>query len=84
MPSKSNSKRAPLTNFLIRGFLWSVALLCFFITYQRIERVAAQDNLTAYQYLAEFFQGVDWLTWVFLMMTYSVFFSASTATLSTE
>lgn len=54
--------------------LWLLTAGCFYLIYRRVDIAANSDGQTAWQYLAAFFAGVDWLAWLGLMIPYSVFF----------
>ncbi|MFP6808866.1 MAG: hypothetical protein VB957_17050 [Pseudomonadales bacterium] len=58
----------------LRITTWLLALACFYLVYTRVEQTAARDGLSAYQYVVNFFQGVDWLLWLGLMIPYSIVF----------
>ncbi|MCB1645106.1 MAG: hypothetical protein KDI36_06615 [Pseudomonadales bacterium] len=59
---------------LFRLLSWVVALGCFYLVYGRVEQAALRDGLTATDYMMAFFGGVDWVSWLLLMIPYSVFF----------
>lgn len=73
-PPSKEPARPVFRKALFKGLTWLVATGCFYFVYRKISLVAAQENQTAWQYLAEFFQAVDWLTWLALMIPYSCFF----------
>ena len=67
-PSRSNN------SIVFRVVTWLLAMGCFYLVYGRIEAAALRDELTAFQYMVNFFSGADWLLWLALMIPYSIFF----------
>ncbi|HET6474432.1 MAG TPA: hypothetical protein VFG38_21525 [Pseudomonadales bacterium] len=59
---------------LWRLVTWLIALGCFYLVYTRIEAAAARDGIGTREYLTHFFGNVDWVTWLCLMVPYSVLF----------
>ena len=59
---------------LWRVVTWAIALGCFYLVYTRIEAAAARDGIGTREYLTHFFGNVDWVTWLCLMVPYSVLF----------
>jgi hypothetical protein len=59
---------------LWRVVTWIIAIGCFYLVYTRIEGAAAREGTTAREYLTAFFGNVDWLTWLCLMVPYSLMF----------
>ena len=53
---------------------WLLTFGCFYLVYTRVDAAAARDNLTAVQYLVDFFKAADWIAWLMVMIPYSVFF----------
>ena len=53
---------------------WAIAAACFYLVYNRTEKAAQRDGLTAVEYLVNFFQSADWLLWLMLMIFYSIVF----------
>ena len=47
---------------------------CFAYLYFRIDAAAAREGLTVVAYMAEVFRAVDWLGWIAVMATYSLFY----------
>jgi hypothetical protein len=62
------------SSLLFRAATWLLTFACFFLVYQRTDAAAAQVDLTVWQYLLRFFGEADWVTWLAVMMPYSVFF----------
>lgn len=61
-------------SIIFRIITWVLAFGCFYLVYTRLEKAALRDGLTAMEYLADFFQGADWLHWLMLMIPYSIVF----------
>lgn len=51
-----------------------ITLACFGYLYFRINGAAAREGLSLATYMAEVFASVDWITWIAVMIGYSVFF----------
>ncbi len=66
--------RHKVKSLLGRAATWLLTFACFYLVYTRIEAAAARDQLTAVEYLVNFFQAADWVTWLAIMIPYSVFF----------
>ena len=66
--------RRSLSQLLMRGLMWILAAACFYLVYQKIDSAAARSSQTAFEYIAEFFSNANWLTWLALMIPYSLFF----------
>jgi hypothetical protein len=62
------------SNLAFRLGTWLVAIGCFYLVYGRTAEAAARDGLSVLDYLAHFFGEADWVTWLGLMIPYSVFF----------
>ena len=54
--------------------LWALAIGCFYVAYAKIAGAAAREGLSAFEYLVRFFGQADWLSWLALMIPYSIFF----------
>ncbi len=61
-------------SLLFRAVTWLLAIGCFYLVYGRIEAAAQREELTALEYLVAFFANADWVSWLLLMIPYSVFF----------
>jgi hypothetical protein len=59
---------------LWRLVTWALAIGCFYLVYGRIEGAAAREGQDVVEYVTEFFREADWLTWLALMVPYSIFF----------
>ncbi|MCP5181488.1 MAG: hypothetical protein H6993_08970 [Pseudomonadales bacterium] len=53
---------------------WLLTLGCFYLVFGRLQGAAARESLDVWQYLGRFFGEADWLSWLMLMIPYSVFF----------
>jgi len=58
----------------IRLITWLITLACFYAVYDKVAEAGARKGLSAFGYLEAFFRGADWLTWLSLMIPYSIFF----------
>ncbi len=57
-----------------RGITWLISFGCFYLIYTRVEGAAYRDGLTPAEYLVNFFAEADWISWLLIMIPYSVFF----------
>ena len=57
-----------------RGITWLISFACFYLIYTRVEGAAYRDGLTPAEYLVNFFAEADWISWLLIMIPYSVFF----------
>jgi len=65
----------PEKNNLIGRIVFALlTLICFAFLYYRLDGAAAREGMTVIAYMASVFAAVDWLTWLFVMIGYSVFF----------
>ena len=53
---------------------WVIALACFAYLYFKVQGVASSHGLSVVSYLARTFAGVDWNSWLLLMVPYSACF----------
>ncbi len=65
-------RRSP--NRGLQVVLWGLAIGCFYVAYAKIAGAAARDGLSAFEYLVRFFGQADWLSWLAVMIPYSIFF----------
>ena len=65
---------AKARSLLFRAVTWVLAFGCFYLVYNRTEAAAQRENLSAVEYLVQFFSEADWVRWLMLMVTYSVLF----------
>ncbi len=61
-------------SILFRTMTWLIAFACFYLVYNKVEKAAFRDGLTALEYLINFFQRADWTLWLALMIPYSIVF----------
>ncbi len=52
----------------------AITLACFAYLYMRISGAASRQDLTVLAYMADVFAQVDWVTWVAIMVCYSLFY----------
>ena len=57
-----------------RALPWVITIACFAFLYTRINGPAAAQGMTVAAYLGSVFASVNWLTWLALMVPYSVLF----------
>jgi hypothetical protein len=72
-PAASSGGRKPLA-VLARIATWILTIGCFWLVISRLEGAAARESITVGEYLARFIGEADWLTWIAIMIPYSVFF----------
>ena len=69
-PEKGNRWQS----LLGRLITWVITFGCFYLIYMKVEDAAARDGLTALTYMQNFFENADLLSWLLLMVPYSIFF----------
>ena len=67
-PGRPTGGRAGRAAFLL------LSLACFAYLYVRLNGAAAREGLTLVDYMTRVFSGVDWVSWIVLMMAYSGFY----------
>lgn len=70
----STAGAAPRTSPLLRVLPWLLAATCFYMAYSKVAGAATREGISAAAYLARFFGQASWVTWLALMIPYSVFF----------
>jgi hypothetical protein len=53
---------------------WAITVACFALLYVRIDGAARRQGSSAFPYLMQVFEKVDWWSWLALMIPYSVLF----------
>jgi hypothetical protein len=74
--TEPESARPPAAHRLGRIVFLFVTLLCFGYLYYRLNGAALRDGLTLPAYMAQVFATVNWIPWLLLMVTYSLFYLA--------
>ncbi len=75
--SNENPTAKPRKPGLIARILFlALTALCFVYLYYRLNGAAAREGLTLLSYMTEVFATVNWIPWLLLMMTYSLFYFA--------
>ncbi len=59
---------------IARAVTWLITFGCFYLIYTRVEKAAERDGLTAIEYLVNFFAEADWISWLMIMIPYSIYF----------
>lgn len=72
--AKDEANERHIGRYIFRVITWMVAIGCFYLVYGRIEAAAAREGQTAIAYVLEFFAGANWVSWLSVMIPYSVFF----------
>ena len=62
------------TSWVFRVATWLLTIGCFYLVYGRLVAAAGYENMSVGDYLARFIGEADWLSWLALMIPYSVFF----------
>ena len=62
------------SNVFFKIATWMLTFVCFYLVYSRTEATAARESMTAIEYLVRFFGDADWISWLLMMIPYSVFF----------
>lgn len=71
-PMEAPGPRKPST--LQRVVFLAITALCFAYLYFRLSGAAAREGLSLAAYMTRVFSHVDWVRWLFLMLTYSGFY----------
>jgi len=77
MTTDTNDELTPIKKWrsiLARLLTWSVTLACFSLIYIRVEKTAEREQLSVIEYISNFFVQADWVSWLMLMIPYSVYF----------
>lgn len=77
MSEEVNLEKAPpkkSSNLVGRIVFTLITLICFAFLYYRLHGAAAREGLNVIEYMANIFAAVDWVTWLAVMVGYSVFF----------
>ena len=61
-------------SIIARSITWMITFGCFYLIYTRIEIAASREGLSAGGYLENFFAEADWVSWLLLMVPYSIYF----------
>ena len=61
-------------NVIGRLIFAAITVLCFVYLYYRIDGAAAREGLTVVAYMSQVFAAVDWLSWLLVMASYSLFY----------
>ena len=57
-----------------RAAFLALSIACFAYLYVRLNGAAAREGLSLADYMTRVFSGVDWVSWIVLMMAYSGFY----------
>lgn len=74
--TESETKQPPASQGIGRIVFLIITLLCFGYLYYRLNGAALREGLTLPAYMAQVFATVNWIPWLLLMVTYSVFYLA--------
>ncbi len=61
-------------NLLGRVIFALITLACFAFLYYRLHGAASREGLSVVAYMSDVFAAVDWVTWLIVMVSYSIFF----------
>ncbi len=61
-------------NLIGRIIFFIITLLCFAFLYYKLHGAASREGLSVVEYMAQVFAAVDWVTWLAVMVGYSIFF----------
>ncbi len=74
---QANSAKAPRKgNGIARLAMLLITALCFAYLYYRLNGAAMREGLSLAQYMTEVFANVNWIPWLLVMVTYSLFYFA--------
>jgi len=77
MTADMNDELTPIKKWksiFARLLTWSITLACFSLIFIRVEKTAEREQLSAIEYISNFFVQADWVSWLMLMIPYSVYF----------
>ena len=63
-----------LASVLFKILTWALSIGCFYLVYTKVAAAAQYEGITAWEYLRNFFGGVNWWMWLAVMIPYSFFF----------
>lgn len=70
----AKSQPSRYQGILVKLTVWLIAAGCFYLVYRGIDKKAAEEQQSAWVYLANFFAEVNWGWYILLMLCYSMFF----------
>lgn len=62
------------SNTIGRVIFMLITVVCFVYLYYRIAGAASREGLTVVEYMSQVFAAVDWLAWLAVMVSYSLFY----------
>lgn len=72
--SSAEDAQPKKSNTIGRVIFLVITIVCFAYLYYRINGAAAREGLTVMTYMGNVFANVDWVSWVFIMVCYSLFY----------
>ena len=72
--SQPTSTQRSAQGWIFKIVSWVLAFLCFYFVYTKVAGAAAQDGMTAVEFVWNFIKEANWWLWLAVMMPYSVFF----------
>ena len=73
-PDSAETQAPAKSNVLGRVIFALITVLCFVYFYYRIDGAASREGLTVLAYMTQVFAAVDWLSWLLVMVGYSLFY----------
>ena len=70
----SEQKSGKRRGVIGRIVTWLITFGCFSLVFFNVEKTAQREGLSAFEYISQFFVEADWLSWLMLMIPYSVYF----------
>ena len=74
LTEEQNSAPPRKKSWIGRGVFALITLLCFVYLYFRLQGAASREGLTVMAYMADVFAMVDWVSWMGVMIAYSLFY----------
>lgn len=70
-----NEVQPPAKRGLVGRLIFAlITVLCFAYLYYRLNGAAAREGLSLVEYMSQVFAAVDWITWLAVMVGYSLFY----------
>ena len=77
---ESSSSRSAFKKYqvlIFKAVTWGVTIFCFYLAYSKILVSAESRGISVQEFVVRFFESVDWIYWLLIMVPYSIFFFRS-------
>lgn len=74
---ESSSSRSAFKKYqvlIFKAVTWGVTIFCFYLAYSKILVSAESRGISVQEFVVRFFESVDWIYWLLIMVPYSIFF----------